>query len=152
MWDSLRPCGLQPARLLRRWDLPGKNTGVGCHFLLQGIFPTQGLNLGSPAFQVDSFLSEPPGKPWATSNVLTKYAFFCFVPSLPSSYVSLQRFFFLMHIHFLETYFLSSWFFAQMIKYSTYYSTLFSLKNMSWKACQISRKLHFFPSSQTAFH
>ena len=25
---------------------PGKNTGVGCHFLLQGIFPTQGLNLG----------------------------------------------------------------------------------------------------------
>ena len=28
------------------WDFPGKNTGVGCHFLLQGIFLTQGLNLG----------------------------------------------------------------------------------------------------------
>ena len=27
------------------WDSPGKNTGVGCHSLLQGIFPTQGLNL-----------------------------------------------------------------------------------------------------------
>ena len=27
-------------------DSPGKNTGVCCHFLLQGIFPTQGLNLG----------------------------------------------------------------------------------------------------------
>ena len=27
------------------WDFPGKNTGVGCHFLLQGIFPTQGSNL-----------------------------------------------------------------------------------------------------------
>ena len=27
------------------WDSPGKNTGVGCHALLQGIFPTQGLNL-----------------------------------------------------------------------------------------------------------
>ena len=26
------------------WDFPGKNTGVGCHALLQGIFPTQGLN------------------------------------------------------------------------------------------------------------
>ena len=26
------------------WDIPGKNTGVGCHFLLQGIFPTLGLN------------------------------------------------------------------------------------------------------------
>ena len=28
------------------WDFPGKNTGVGCHLLIQGIFPTQGLNLG----------------------------------------------------------------------------------------------------------
>ena len=31
-------------RLLRPWDFPGKNTGVGCHFLLQGIFPTQESN------------------------------------------------------------------------------------------------------------
>ena len=31
---------------LLSWDSPGKNTGVGCHFLLQGIFPTQGLNPG----------------------------------------------------------------------------------------------------------
>ena len=30
------------------WDFPGMNTGVGCHFLLQGIFPTQGLKLGLP--------------------------------------------------------------------------------------------------------
>ena len=30
------------------WDFPGKRTGVGCHFLLQGIFPTQGLNPGLP--------------------------------------------------------------------------------------------------------
>ena len=43
--DCLRPHGLYPARLLCPWDSPGKNTGVGCHFLLQGIFPTQGLNL-----------------------------------------------------------------------------------------------------------
>ena len=28
------------------WDSPGKNAGVGCHFLLQGIFPTQGSNPG----------------------------------------------------------------------------------------------------------
>ena len=33
--DSLRPYGLQPTRLSRPWDSPGKNTGVGCHFLLQ---------------------------------------------------------------------------------------------------------------------
>ena len=33
-------------RLLCPWDSPGKNTGVGCHFLLQGIFPTQESNTG----------------------------------------------------------------------------------------------------------
>ena len=33
--DSVWPHGLQPTRLLRPWDSPGKNTGVGCHFLLQ---------------------------------------------------------------------------------------------------------------------
>ena len=33
--DSVRPHGLQPTRLLHPWDSPGKNTGVGCHFLLQ---------------------------------------------------------------------------------------------------------------------
>ena len=36
----------KPARLLCPWDFPGKNTGVGYHFLLQGIFPTQELNPG----------------------------------------------------------------------------------------------------------
>ena len=35
-------------RLLCPWDFPGKNVGVGCHFLLQEIFPTQGLNLDLP--------------------------------------------------------------------------------------------------------
>ena len=33
--------GQSPTRLLCPWDFPGKNNGVGCHFLLQGIFPTQ---------------------------------------------------------------------------------------------------------------
>ena len=35
-----------PARLLHPWDSPGKNSGVSCHSLLQGIFLTQGLNPG----------------------------------------------------------------------------------------------------------
>ena len=39
------PPRLYPTRFLCRWDSPGKNTGVGCHALLQGIFPTQRLNL-----------------------------------------------------------------------------------------------------------
>ena len=40
---------------------PGKNTGVGCHALLQGIFSTQWSKPGQ-SLQVDSLLSEPPGK------------------------------------------------------------------------------------------
>ena len=44
--NSSRSHGLWPARLFCPWNSPGKNTGVGYHFLLQGIFQTQGLNLG----------------------------------------------------------------------------------------------------------
>ena len=35
MSDSVRPHRRQPTRLPRPWDSPGKNTGVGCHFILQ---------------------------------------------------------------------------------------------------------------------
>ena len=59
--DSVRPH--VPTRLLCPWDSPGKNTGVGGHSLLQGIFPTQRSNPSSPALQADSLPSEPPGKP-----------------------------------------------------------------------------------------
>ena len=45
MSNSLRPHGLQPTRFLCPWDSPVKNSGVGSHSLLWGIFPTQGLNL-----------------------------------------------------------------------------------------------------------
>ena len=58
----------QSTRLLCPWDSPGKNTGVGCHFLLQGIFPTQGLNLHLLCllhWQANSLPSAPPGKPSA---------------------------------------------------------------------------------------
>ena len=41
---TLWPHGLQPARLLCPRDFPGKNTGVVCHFFLQGIVLTQGSN------------------------------------------------------------------------------------------------------------
>ena len=40
--DSLQPHGLQPASLLCWWDFLGKDTEVGFHFFLQGVFPTQG--------------------------------------------------------------------------------------------------------------
>ena len=44
--DSLQPHGLKPTRLLCPWDFPGKDIGVSCYFLLQGIFPTEGSNPG----------------------------------------------------------------------------------------------------------
>ena len=49
-------------RLLCSWDSPGKNTGEGCHALLQGIFPTQDWTHVSHVVG-RFFLSEPPGKP-----------------------------------------------------------------------------------------
>ena len=58
--DSLQPHGLQPTRFLCPWAFSGKNTGMGSHSLLQGIFPIQGSNMGLPELQVDSLPSEPP--------------------------------------------------------------------------------------------
>ena len=43
MYNSLRPYRLQPFRL-SPWDFPGNNIGVGCHFFLQGMLPTQVSN------------------------------------------------------------------------------------------------------------
>ena len=52
--SSLQPHGPQPSSLLYPWYFPGKNTEVGCHVLLQGIFLTQGSNLSLLLWQVDS--------------------------------------------------------------------------------------------------
>ena len=63
---SLWASGLQPATLFCPWDSPGKNTGVGCHALLQGIFLTQGSNLHFFRllhWQAGSLPLELPGKP-----------------------------------------------------------------------------------------
>ena len=54
--------GLEPARLLCPLDCPGKNTGVGCHFLLQGIFLTQESNLRLLHWQAASLLLNYLGK------------------------------------------------------------------------------------------
>ena len=58
--------GLWPSRFLCPWDSPDKNTGLGSHFLLQGIFPTQGSNSClslSPALQADSLPLSHLGSP-----------------------------------------------------------------------------------------
>ena len=68
--SSLRPHALWPARLFCPWGFPGKNTGVGSHFLLQGIFPNSEIEPRSPALQADALTSEPPGKPAWRVDVL----------------------------------------------------------------------------------
>ena len=71
MSGSWRPHELQPSRLLRPWDFPGKSTGVGCHCLLQ----TLGLPL--------RFLVIPPRKAegWIQGRpLLERFSFFSRLP------------------------------------------------------------------------
>ena len=66
MSNSLRPSKQYPPL---SWDSPGKNTGVGCHFLLQGIFPTHRWNPGLlPCRQ--TLPTELQGKPKLTIDML----------------------------------------------------------------------------------
>ena len=62
--ESLQPHGLQLISLLCPWNSPSKNTGVGCHFIPQGIFLTQGSNPCLLHWQADSLplshLGSPP--------------------------------------------------------------------------------------------
>ena len=71
---SVQPHGLYPARLLCPWVFPGKNSGVGCHFLLQGIFLTQGSNPNLLCLlhcQAHSLLLSHQGSP-GDRNIYTK--------------------------------------------------------------------------------
>ena len=66
MSNSLQPHGLWPTRLLCPWDSPGKNNGVGCHALLQGILLTQESNLlllHLLHWKADSLPLRHPGSP-----------------------------------------------------------------------------------------
>ena len=53
---------------LAQGDSPGKNTGVGCHTFLQGVFPTQGWNPGLLRCRRVLLPSEPPGQPQANHS------------------------------------------------------------------------------------
>ena len=85
VWFFATPWSV-PTRLLCPWDFPGKNTGVGCHFLLWRIFLTQGLNpcllhkqadslprhhLGSPSL-LFFILYETPSTP-STNDIYSEY-------------------------------------------------------------------------------
>ena len=66
LWD---PMDYSPLCSSVRGNSPGKKTGVGCHFLLQGIFPTQGSNPGLPHCR-QTLPSEPPGLQLKKHNVI----------------------------------------------------------------------------------
>ena len=70
LWD--------PLYYICSWNFPGKNTGVGCHFLLQWIFSThrsEPVSLASPTLAGRFFTTEPPGKPTVVngSNKIKNY-------------------------------------------------------------------------------
>ena len=86
--DSWWPHGLQPTRLLRPWDFPGKSTGVGCHFLLQYMkvksesevaqsCPTLGdpMDCSPPGSSVHGIF-QARGLEWAATVWLTVIIFF----------------------------------------------------------------------------
>ena len=62
--DSLWTHGLQPSRRLCPLDFTGKNTGMGCHFLLEGIFLTQGSNPRLLHWQAGSLPLSHQGSPY----------------------------------------------------------------------------------------
>ena len=108
MYDSLQQHKLEPTSLLCPYNFPGKNTGVGCHFLLQGIFPIQGLNprlLHLGHWQAD----------WVTWNLRGELAahtslYLCFVFPLNVTkwrkvWSILKRFSFQFLHHFYDIYF-----------------------------------------------
>ena len=60
---------MDPTRLLCPWDSPGKNTGVGCHSLLQGIFQTQGSNPSLPHCRQILYHLSHQGRPCLPTKV-----------------------------------------------------------------------------------
>ena len=75
MSDPLWPQAVQPTMLLYPWNFPDNNTGVGCHFLFQGVFPIQGSNphlLCLLHWQADSLPLSDLGIPFLLLSVLKR--------------------------------------------------------------------------------
>ena len=94
--DSFWPYGPYPSSLLCPWNFPGENTGVGCHSHLQGIFPTQGSNLGLPHYrQILNYLSYEgsmiSGKSIKICLILTHWAISYWLISEQAGTIRLKR-------------------------------------------------------------
>ena len=81
----------QPSRLLCPWVSPGKNTGVGCHALLQGIFPTRHQTRVSGVSCIGRWSSlplVPPGNPHTIWYLTTNLFIHKYLWSIPSTTLS----------------------------------------------------------------
>ena len=94
MSNSVRPHRRQPTRLPLPWDTPGKNTGVGCHFLLQcmKVKSESGVAQSCPTLS-DPMDCSPPGSSvhgifqarvleWGAIAFTILYYYFCFKESV----------------------------------------------------------------------
>ena len=72
-WLFATPWTVACTKLLHPWDFQGKTTGVGCHFLLQGIFPTQGSNPGLSHCRQTLYLLSHQRSPVWPSNSTSMY-------------------------------------------------------------------------------
>ena len=73
--DSVQPHGLQPTRLLRPWDFPGKSTGVGCHCLLQ-IVAEKNINT-FPTLHPEGASKDSPSMASGMPTFSTYHSFIC---------------------------------------------------------------------------
>ena len=81
--DSSWPHGLQPTRLLCPWGFSRQEYWSGLPCPPPGDLPNPGITPRSPTMQADSFLSEPPGKPFHHDRLLKKWWHSLFGKSLP---------------------------------------------------------------------
>ena len=84
---TLATHGLESARFLCPWNSPGKNTWVGCHFFLQGIFPTQGLNPGLLHCKQIIYRLNYKGSQISICPIFETFLFFLLFPSLEFLYI-----------------------------------------------------------------
>ena len=148
MSDFLQPHGLQPIRFLCPWDFPGKSAGVGCHFLLQGIFPTQESNPG---------LLHCRQTLYRLSHWLLFLCFVIFLLLLPAVTFSSHLLLTTLHIHYCSlTDSLPSFQLTtsqiQLVKYSQMHNTQIQLVKWHLLVLQVdfnSCRVHVFPQLHT---
>ena len=129
-------CDLYP------WDFPGKNTGVGCHFLLQGIFLTQRSKL-SHALAGEFLTTKPPGKLKYDLYLPTKLFFLRPLSSQIYSYI--YFFFNLWYLLLLHSYTLKIKFF-ELLKLCQHFCSRHSLSSIiscnwaGWVKCWLGHR------------